>query len=177
MIVLVVMPSSPKTPMLCQPARPDAKPLADESACERCGLGTDNGWHDGQTVNIQVACPRCRREIAVLSGDVHLEGFEFTYVGRPAEWIDGWVSDLTLGHDWDKNTKGTRHSAITPDVMRLTAKELAKADMRETTKFVLVCPDERGCRYRRVVSYRRASDVIAKAWRKGTHKLIAGLDL
>lgn len=106
-----------------------------------------------------------------------MEGFEFQYIGKPAEWIDGWVSDLILGHDWHKNAKGTRHSAKTPEVMRLTTKEFAEADKRETTKFVLVCPDERGCRYRRVVSYRRASDVIAKAWRKGSHKLIGTIDL
>jgi hypothetical protein len=160
----------------CRPKWPDARPLTGELTCERCGLGTDNGWHDGQTIDIQVTCPRCGREIAVLSGDAHLEGFEYREVGHPPEWIDGYVSDLVLGHDWDKKAKGARHSAQTPDLMTLHSAE-QRLDEGTTTKFVLVCPDERRCRYRRVVSYPRASRAMISAWRRGSHKIVAGLDL
>jgi hypothetical protein len=125
-----------------------------------------------------VFCPRCRREIAVLSGDVHLEGFEYQENGKPPEWIDGWTSDLALGHDWiGKKIKRDRHSAHTPDLVRISAADHARLDRNTTTKFVLVCPDERTCRYRRVVSYRRASRIVAKAWREGRHKLFADFDL
>jgi hypothetical protein len=162
----------------CRPKWPDAKPLRGELTCERCGLGTDNGWHDGQTIDIQVTCPRCGREIAVLSGDAHLEGFEYQEVGHSPEWIDGYVSDLVLGHDWITKAKGTRHSAKVPDVMTLHDEQRRLLlDDGATTKFVLVCPDERRCRYRRVVSYPRVSRALIKAWKRGVHKIVAGFDL
>jgi len=161
----------------CRPKWPDAKVLKGELICEKCGLSTDNGWHDGQTIDIQVFCPRCGREIAVLSGDAHLEGFEASWM-RPREWLDGYVSDLVLGHDWiGKEIKGNRHSVELPDLMRMSSEERQRVDPGTTRKYVLVCPDERRCRYRRVVGYPRASAAMIKAWRKGSHKVIAGLDL
>src|SRR5437868_12914513 len=73
------------------------EPSSRRTHLRGCGLGTDNGWHDGQTIDIQVTCPRCGREIALLSGDAHLEGFEYQELGHPSEWVDGYVSDLVLG--------------------------------------------------------------------------------
>jgi hypothetical protein len=165
------MPASPSTDQpVCRPQYLD-DPVADDSGCERCGYDISNGWHDGQIVEIEVECPKCGREISVLSGYLSLEGFEYEEPGEAPTWINGHAWEVGLGRDgYDKASYKTL-----PGSGRSVEIEAQKHP--ETRKFELVCTDQRRCRFRRVVGLQRASDAMVAAWRKGSHRVVAGIDL
>ena len=174
--------SSTSGQMLCRPQYLD-DPTPTGRGCEHCGYDPLNGWHDGQIVEIEVECPKCHREIAVLSGFLSLARFEYEEPGKTRRWIDGYAWDIDIGRDGydyrSRKVPGTGRS-VKVDPWRDVFHGLrSRADYNEaeTTKFELVCTDEDRCRFRRVVNLWRTSDAMVAAWRKGSHRIVAEIDL
>jgi hypothetical protein len=137
--------------------QPDEASRPWEMACEHCGYEISNGWHNGQIVEIEVECPNCRRDLAVLSAFVSLQG-------------DGFAWEVGLGRDrYDAAAYRTIPGAA-------QSANVSAQHEPETRKFVLVCPGRR-CGYRRVVGYGRVRDAIVRTWRTGVHRIVAGVDL
>ncbi len=146
-------------------------PGAAGSGCERCGYDIGNGWHDGQLVEIEIECPKCGREISVLSGYLSLRGFEYQEPGEAPTWINGYAWEIELGRD--------RYEKVSYRTLPGSGRSVKIEPQKhpETPKFELVCTDQRRCRFRRVVGLRRAGDAMVAAWRKGSHRVVAGIDL
>lgn len=148
----------PKAP--CRPEhvteRADEKRRPWEMACEHCGYDVGNGWHDGQIVEIEVECPRCRRDIACLSAYLSLQTSSAWEIGLGRDRYDAAAY---------KSVPGSGRST-----------EIDVQQHPQTRKFLLTCPGKR-CGYRRLVGYARAGDAMVKAWRARSHKVVAGIDL
>ena len=162
---MAALPSSSSP--ICQPAGSPGDPLdPDYIACDACGGDALDGWHDQGIVEIQVECPNCHREIAVLSGYLSLAGFEYEEPGKAARWINGHAWEIALGRDFTKRAPHHRRSV-----------RIEPLAAHETRKFELVCTDQHRCRFRRVVGLGRTSDAMVAAWRKRSHRIVAGIDL
>lgn len=121
-------------------------------------------------MEIEVECPKCGRDIDVLSGYAHLGAVFWTGQEGDSEFVNGYVSEIALGRDWDSRK------------IRLELRPRQSAYIEngnaahETQKWSLKCRGRR-CGFSRLVACRRVSDAMIAAWRKGSHRVVAGIDL